>query len=155
MNRTYVSCNNTQQCLLCECILIEMFQNKCWFCWFLSMITIKFQKMYSSSPIIFISTTIVLVRFILVQCVLFKVALRDQKIIALEMTHELTLLILFTFGRIFFLNLLKNHQHDILRCGKENLVYLVNNSKTIPQKFNVIRTGSHEKCFIFIFNISP
>ena len=154
MNRTYVSCNNTQQCLLCECILIEMFQNKCWFCWFFSMITIKFQKMYSSSPIIFISTTIVLVRFILVQCVLFKVALRDQKIIALEMTHELTLLILFTFGRIFSKLTLKSSTWHI-GMRKENLVYLVNNSKTIPQKFNVIRTGSHEICFISIFNISP
>ena len=154
MSRTYATCNNTQQCLLCECILIEMFQNKCWFCWFLSMITIKFQKMYSSSPIIFISTTIVLVRFILVQCVLFKVALRDQKIIAMERTHELTILILFTFGRIFSKLTLKSSTWHI-GMRKENLVYLVNNSKTIPQNFNVIRTGSHDKCFIFIFNISP
>ena len=110
-------------------------------------------KMYSSSPIIFISTTIVLVRFILVQCVLFKVALRDQKIIALEMTHELTLLILFTFGRIFSKLALKSSTWHI-EMRKENQVYLVNNSKTIPQKFNVIRTGFYDKCYFFIFNIS-
>ena len=131
-----------------------MFRNRCWFCWFLNMITIKFQKIYSSSPIIFISTTIVLVRFILVQCVLFKAVIRDQKIIALEITHKLTILILFTFGRIFSKLTLKSSTWHI-EMRKENLVYLVNNSKTIPQKLNVIRTGFHDKCFIFIFNISP
>ena len=114
----------------------------------------NFKKKYSSSPIIFISTTIVLVRFILVQCVLFKAALRDQKSIALEMTNELTLLILFTFGMIFSKLTLKSSTWHI-EMRKENLVYLVNNSKTIPQKLNVIRTGFHDKCFIFIFNISP
>ena len=130
-NLTYSTCNNTQLRLFCECILIEMVQNKCWFYWFLNMITIKFQKMCSSSPIIFISTRIVLVRFILVHCVLFKVGLRDQKIIALEMTHELTLLILFTFRRIF-LNLLWNHQHDILGCEKKNSFILL----TIPKPYH-------------------